>query len=101
MYARIGDANLNGAVSVDDMVTLRRNLGAAGGRAGWQNGDFDYDGLVSGRDLMLLRGHYGDRVTAAAASGFAAVPEPGGPVALLALAVFGLRRRRCGRAAVG
>lgn len=62
VYARLGDANLDGAVSVDDMVTVRRNFGATGGRALWQNGDFDYDGRVGPRDLMLLRGNYGDHI---------------------------------------
>ena len=94
MYARFGDANLDGAVSVDDMATLRRNFGATGGRAVWQNGDFDYDGRVGPRDLLLLRGNLGDRMPDVPPARFAAVPEPGALAVLIPLAAFALRRRR-------
>ena len=99
VYARLGDANLDGAVSVDDLVTLRRNFGATGGRAGWRTGDFDYDGRVGGRDLMLLRANYGAQLSATAQVAFAAVPEPAAAAALVPLAAFTLRRRR--RASTG
>ena len=95
VYARIGDANLDGVVSVNDMATLRWNLGATGSRATWQTGDFDYDGRVTPRDLMLLRGNFGDRLSAAPQTLLAAVPEPAAPAALLlAAALPALRRRR-------
>ena len=66
VYARFGDANLDGAVSVEDMVTVRRHLGARSSRAGWRDGDFDYDGRVGPQDLLLLRGNYGVRSPAGA-----------------------------------
>ena len=89
-----GDADLDGVVGADDFFTLRRNLGATGSRAVWQNGDFNYDGRVGASDLVLLRRNYGTSmpVTAAAAQ-FIAVPEPGATgVMLLSLAALALRR---------
>ena len=75
------------------MATLRRNFGATGGRAVWQNGDFDYGGRVGPRDLLLLRGNLGDRMPDVPPARFAAVPEPGALAVLIPLAAFTLRRR--------
>jgi hypothetical protein len=92
---RYGDADLDGTVDVDDLLALRRNLGAAGERANWQNGDFDYDGRVGPRDLALLRRNFGATMPAAAfASSPAAVPEPATAAAVLSLGALILRRNR-------
>ena len=97
--ARYGDANLDGVVGADDLLALRRHLGARGARAVWQNGDFNYDGRVSASDLVLLRSNYGQKMPAALPATLsaqaAAVPEPGAAgVALLSLAMLALRRSR-------
>lgn len=93
VYARLGDANLDGVVSVNDMATLRWNLGATGSRATWQTGDFDYDGRVTSRDLVLLRRNYGDRVTATSQGQLAAVPEPAAAATLLLAASIPILRQ--------
>jgi len=55
VYARLGDANLDGAVTLSDLVTVRRNTGLTGSRAVWQSGDFDHDGRVNAHDLSSSR----------------------------------------------
>ena len=92
----IGDADLDGVVGGDDLLTLRRNLGARGARAVWQNGDFDYDGRIGARDLALLRRNFGQSmtVTAFASTDVGRVPEPGGAILVPLAAVTLLRRRR-------
>ena len=93
---RYGDADLDGVVGADDLLTLRRHLGARGGDAVWQNGDFDYDGLVGARDLLLLRRNFGTSMAwaGAAQARLAAVPEPGAAALFLPFAALWLRRRR-------
>ena len=96
--ARYGDANLDGVVGADDLLALRRNLGARGDRAVWQNGDFNYDGRVSASDLVMLRRNFGQAMPTVSPAAFAAqvtaVPEPGTAGVLLLLGVAAMRRRR-------
>ena len=90
-----GDTDLDGVVGPDDLLALRRNLGASGGRAVWQNGDFDSDGRVGARDLALLRRNFGTSMPATASTAqFAAVPEPAAAAVLLPLGALAVRRRR-------
>jgi autotransporter-associated beta strand protein len=95
---RYGDADLDGVVGADDLLTLRRHLGATGDRAVWQNGDFNSDGRVNASDLVLLRRNYGTSMSPTAmlaAAQVSVVPEPSAAAAmLLTLAGVGLRRRR-------
>jgi hypothetical protein len=89
-----GDADLDGVVSARDLLTLRRNLGASGDRAVWQNGDFNYDGKIGAYDYVLLRRNFGKQVSLAAPSGsYAPVPEPCALGLLFPLLALGLRRR--------
>jgi hypothetical protein len=97
-FARYGDANLDGAVTLSDFNRLATHFGAASGTAVWSHGDFNYDGNVDLQDFNRLAANFGmgasgTTVTpedwAALAS---AVPEPG-VTPLLALAPL-LRRRR-------
>lgn len=98
-----GDANHDGAVGFDDLITVARNYGLASG-ATWEQGDFNGDGKVGFDDLLTVARNYGETLTAgqlAALSpeirldveaAFAQVPEPA--TALAGLAIMGLLLRR-------
>lgn len=104
-----GDADLDGAVRLNDLVRLANMYGTTG-NATWNAGDFDYDGNVGLNDLVILANNYGSTLPgldlpappAAPPSDFAAdwayaqaaaTPEPGA-LALLSLATALLARRR-------
>jgi len=55
--ARFGDANLNGVVSVGDVVLLAGHFNQSGG---WEQGDFTGDDIVSIGDLTVLANHFGE-----------------------------------------
>ena len=101
-----GDADLDGAVGLNDLVRLSNAYGTA--NATWATGDFDYDGAVGLNDLVLMSNNYGTALpgldTPAGSPDFAAdwayaqalptaTPEPGA-LALLASATALLTRRR-------
>lgn len=54
----MGDADLNGEVSIGDLIQLAQNYQKPGG---WYEGDFDGDGMVDMGDLTILAEHYGQR----------------------------------------
>jgi hypothetical protein len=108
---RIGDLNLDGAVTVADFMQLAANFNAIGS-ATWQEGDVNYDQSVTIADFMMLAAHfnstYGGEILGqdahilasfAASMGVdpsvigSAVPEPAG-VSALAIGAMGLSRRR-------
>jgi hypothetical protein len=78
-----GDTDLSGTVTNSDLLAMVP--GAT--NATWQQGDFNYDGIVNADDYALFQ--LGD---ANQTGSFPAVPEPGMVVAGLAL--FGALRRR-------
>lgn len=106
-YTVLGDANLNGQVGFDDLVTLARHYGQS--NATWDEGDFNYDGKVGFDDLVSLARNYGQKITAAQLAAFtpafrgdvekafaeaaADVPEPT-MLGLLSMAAGLLLRRR-------
>ncbi len=51
-----GDANLDGQVSVGDLVLLAESFDTPGG---WAQGDFNGDGVISLGDLVLLGANFG------------------------------------------
>ena len=102
-----GDANFDGNVGFDDLVTVARHYGQNGS---WIDGDFDGDGKVDFSDLVIVARNYGHGLTAAelnaldpsvradVEAAFAQVPEPSSlaPVLLSSL-VFVRRRRRAAK----
>lgn len=101
-YTYIGDTNLDGLVTNDDVTNLLKGIRL--GLTGWYYGDTNYDGLVNGNDLanmltvMRLQGaSFGNSSTTppVAAGGGAAVPEPAALGLLLAgVPLVGRRRRK-------
>jgi hypothetical protein len=61
-YATPGDANLDGVVNFDDLLTLSRNYNTPG--AGWASADFNGDGVVNFSDLLLLSQNYNTALAA-------------------------------------
>lgn len=86
-----GDADGDGSVGFADYQRLELGFGQAGG---WQQGDFNLDGIVDGADLASFFQHAGQSVAMTGAS-LPAVPEPS-VVALagLLLAMGGARSRK-------
>ena len=70
--ASVGDANLDGMVSMDDFMALSAAFGTAGG---WAKGDFDGDGIVQFSDFLALSANYQHSISGVTAS---QVPEPAG-----------------------
>lgn len=89
-----GDADRDGVVGFDDLVTVARNYGRQSG-AVWETGDFNADGSVGFDDLVILARHYGQGVGAAAtAQQLANVPEPDAIAAMVAVAALVPSRNR-------
>jgi len=84
VYARPGDADLNGTVNFNDLLLLARNYNGSG--KSWFDGDFDYSGNVNFDDLLALARNYNTTAPASplfseafqadVAAAFASVPEP-------------------------
>jgi len=97
----IGDTNLDGEVTVSDIIDLAGNFGIP--NATWRDGDFNGDGQVTISDLIDALSNYG-RLSptlpaalispASAASSATAVPEPAGFAMAALAAMLMLRRRR-------
>jgi hypothetical protein len=97
-FTRYGDADLNGAVSLDDFNRLASGFGSTS--AVWTQGDFTYDARVNLDDFNRLAGNFGlsalgPEVTPQDWSSLAAaVPEPGCGAVILAYGMMARRRRR-------
>jgi endonuclease/exonuclease/phosphatase family metal-dependent hydrolase len=119
-YTYYGDADLSGAVTLDDFAQFLS--GYQGGGATWQQGDFDYSGSVTLDDFTLFLNGYQqqrapltsveaeiassprltDAERAAMIAAVLAIPEPGCIAGLVLLGGIMVRRRRvaaCGFAA--
>jgi hypothetical protein len=102
-YTRLGDANLDAVVNLQDFNRLAANFGMSG-NAFWHQADFNYDGLVNLQDFNLLAGNFGlsagpDGVVDPVdwANLAAAVPEPAGAILAVVSASLARRRRSRGR----
>ena len=95
-----GDANFDGVVDVQDLLTLANHYGSSVER--WSQGDFNYDGVVNTADLTALAqnwaGSSGALSMALQSMGLPAVSAVPEPAALGLLGLVGagtiLRRRR-------
>lgn len=85
---RPGDANLDGQVAFDDLLTLAQNYGLSHG-ATWAQGDFNGSGAINFNDLLLLAQNYGPSPATASP-----VPESVSAGLLLVAAPILRRRRR-------
>jgi autotransporter-associated beta strand protein len=98
-YTRLGDANLDGTVTLQDFNRLALNFGST--NAVWSQGDFNYDGLVTLQDFNRLALNFGLSAGPGGptpedwAALAAAVPEPAG-LWLLGWSGILLKRRRIG-----
>jgi hypothetical protein len=76
---RIGDLNLDGAVTISDFIDLASQFNQPG-QLTWQEGDLNYDGQVTIADFIDLAANfntsYVQSAGAAADVSSAAVPEP-------------------------
>lgn len=84
----MGDIDLDGGVTIEDMAVLQRHLGLTE-RAVWTDGDLNYDGRVDRSDAALFAKNFGSGtavfsgdsgkspVAAGSITGPQAVPEPG------------------------
>jgi autotransporter-associated beta strand protein len=111
-YTYYGDADLSGAVTLDDFTLFL--LGYQNGGSTWLQGDFDYSGAVTLDDFTRFLAGYqqqgaplsaieglidavpmSDAERAAMLAAVAAIPEPATPCVVLAATLsFGAMRRR-------
>ncbi|HRK29670.1 MAG TPA: hypothetical protein PLD59_01225 [Tepidisphaeraceae bacterium] len=86
-----GDADLSGAVDLNDFTRLAATFGGAGS---WVHGNFNYDSLVNLDDFTALAANFGQSLPAGTPR--VSVPEPGGVAGVMAFMLLGSRRtRRC------
>ena len=90
-WLRLGDADLDGAVTTADYALWRKHQGTSGD---WRDGDFSGNGIVDSADYDIWRVHFGESVpgNGAALTGII-VPEPH-TCALFVMAVSGIASRR-------
>ena len=83
-----------------DFNRLAANVGATGAR--WDDGDFNYDGVVDLLDFNCLAANFGQSASGSVvtpadwATLASAVPEPGAASGVVFTLVFASRRRRRG-----
>lgn len=98
-YTYIGDLDLDGQVTGDDLTALV--AGIRGNKTGWENGDTNYDGVVNGNDfanlltVLRLQGTpLGNSFGGGTFTSGGAVPEPAMAMGLVASLPLVMRRKR-------
>ncbi len=95
-----GDANLDGAVTLEDLVRLAASFDTSPGLGSWPLGDFDHNGIVNANDLNLMAGNFtgpSDTLTAIATSlgvTITQTPEPGTVATVGVGCLLATRRRK-------
>lgn len=87
-YTLLGDANLNGSVTIADFGRLAANFNTA---AGWAGGDSNYDLLVNLTDFALLASNFNRSLPSEPPR--STVPEPTGLLVSAGAGLAILRRR--------
>ncbi len=79
--------NIANPLALDTADYNRWLIGSQLGLTGWENGDFNYDGVVNGEDLLFMENN-----------GYVVAPEPStlAPLGVGAIALIGYRWRRRG-----
>lgn len=90
-YTLRGDADLNGAVDLDDFTVLAAGFGTTDSR--WFRGDFNYDGETNLSDFTLLAANFGQALPVSDA-GRSNVPEPASAAVIAVMAMAAARRRK-------
>jgi hypothetical protein len=91
LYTLLGDADLNLQVNSVDFNAFVAGYGATANGA-WANGDFNYDDKINTLDFNALAGNFGATLSAPALG--SVVPEPGSILAITAIAIPAIMRRR-------
>ena len=86
----LGDANNDGQVTGQDIITVQQNFGKTGTSDGSLPGDANDDGKVTGQDIITVQQNFGKQLAAVTAP----VPEPHALALLAALGMGTARRRR-------
>jgi T5SS/PEP-CTERM-associated repeat protein len=86
---RIGDLNLDGAVTISDFIDLSSNFNASGPNITWQEGDLNYDNQITISDFIDLAANFG----ASYAGAILPIPEPSTHPQLLLLTTLAASRR--------
>jgi len=91
-YTINGDADLSGAVELNDFTRLAANFGLAGL---WTEGDFNFNGSTNLDDFTVLAANFGRALPADLPRG-AAVPEPAAAILAFTACVLARPRPRSG-----
>jgi hypothetical protein len=96
-FTRVGDANLDGTVNLQDFNRLAASFGAT--NAFWHQGDFNYDGQVNLQDFNRLAANFGQSAAGTSvtpedwANLASAIPEPAAATSLLGVVGIALAQR--------
>jgi len=89
---RLGDLNLDGVVTISDIIDLASNFGSTTGT--WQEGDLNYDGQVTISDFIDAAANFGSSYSAAAEAQIPNVPEPASLGLIFPVLMMARRRRK-------
>ncbi|HEY8747894.1 MAG TPA: hypothetical protein VIM11_07960 [Tepidisphaeraceae bacterium] len=74
-YTVMGDANLDHATTIADATRLQSNFGRTNS-PNWDQGDFNFDGVVNSTDAILMARNYNAVVASSAVAAIEPAPAP-------------------------